>query len=1287
MSASADSSFDHVSASVTAASTLVDQDTSVDLDRYFDFSELEGKDASKQLNILNNMMAKAIAIQEGAENILNQQHRDIKEAFRVQLENELQTANGRIETISQRMDQLRSSVDDRDDFRTVLQQASVYVKTLTSVGRSFSSPSASPSSSSSSGPPSGHEEQANRTRIDAMAKLITILQRNLRVRYELNVAQVVQAVIPALSDRSSQFCRATAYRLLRHTIVDQDSVQCLKEQPLDWYIVKSLTLDNKHTVEKEQVIKFIRAVVEIGSQRSGPNTAPCSGNVPLSEPIMRAFIAIAEHPDDPFKSICVQTLAEIMLIDIELVARTGGIRVLLQMLADGPLEISQLLTPIFLYIVDSPRTRNYLHAGTDLEIAMSGVTDAYGKDAEYADKLKGACKMITCMLRTWGGLMYFSMDNLRAIRALIDTLRIPSLETREIILDMFFDLLKIKTPHWYQTFINGRRLTMYHKARSSSEPEHSVETDTSQRSPEPLKLTDQYIALLVLVFTQAGLLDALTSMFEETTVGNNLTRKATLLMAEVLQLANKVLPLSVAAKVQLVPRVFSLASDYDHGEHRIVGTSALSSIDSLNRNRLRLQPTAVTNNRPRANSVEDALRRGQRHVEQVKIKMGLQMDDKTFQAALLETQVMLTKDHMRWNFETLQDLIDGPLLNPKRMEEAIKVSRFIRRLMSFYHPFSHRFSDMERTKANLRWVRLGCTLLTTLMASSDGQRFLSSEDDFLKQIVRSFAQLDPFNGAPESDPIFSKKRVSETLTYGYLEMLGTLSKHKEGIELMEKFRVFTAFYHLSELRSREDLIKGIIENIDYSIDGHPRIVLSKALTSSYKHVRLYATNHLGVMIRNSASANAWTLRLLLTQLYDPNREVCEMAAHFLEEACESMDILQLVVVMQPTLDHLGEIGHGLLLKFMSTPMGFRYLYDAGYIDREMDMWLHDRNIHYVVQIEVFLAKAFSFIPHDEEDMLAFDGIVPPHFYGEMAKTELGCQVLHEKGHFADFTHFIRQHGLENEDPEVILKLKSILWAVGNIGSSAGGLPFLEEEEIIPVILDIAEQSLVLSVRGTCFFVLGLVSTTPQGAEVLDDYRWEATLSPLGLPTGLCIPMDLYKFISIPPWDPALVGNDSANRLVPPISQAEEEVVTTISNLSNAVIANTASRSLAKLKTRPEYRKVFTSLSMFYRALHAISTSRYRLPVRRFIFDLFAIELDYDVVKQLAEYAKVLRAPVSKEVKPNPNGRVVSVLFSTSRAAASESDEEEEVSNSHRPAKADAPVMSLRPRSTVVGFGE
>jgi rapamycin-insensitive companion of mTOR len=60
---------------------------------------------------------------------------------------------------------------------------------------------------------------------------------------------------------------------------------------------------------------------------------------------------------------------------------------------------------------------------------------------------------------------------------------------------------------------------------------------------------------------------------------------------------------------------------------------------------------------------------------------------------------------------------------------------------------------------------------------------------------------------------------------------------------------------------------------------------------------------------------------------------------------------------------------------------------------------------------------------------AFDGIVPPHFYGVMARTELGCQVLQQKGHFTEFAQFVKQHGLENEDSDLILKLKSVLWAV------------------------------------------------------------------------------------------------------------------------------------------------------------------------------------------------------------------------------------------------------------------
>jgi len=88
---------------------------------------------------------------------------------------------------------------------------------------------------------------------------------------------------------------------------------------------------------------------------------------------------------------------------------------------------------------------------------------------------------------------------------------------------MFFDLLNIKTPEWYQTFIAGRRLTskpphphgllsllktslkVYRRSRQA--PESQKQPETPERAPETLKLIDQYIALLVLLFTNAGLLD------------------------------------------------------------------------------------------------------------------------------------------------------------------------------------------------------------------------------------------------------------------------------------------------------------------------------------------------------------------------------------------------------------------------------------------------------------------------------------------------------------------------------------------------------------------------------------------------------------------------------------------------------------------------------------------------------------------------------------------------------------------------------------------------------------
>ncbi|KAG9227446.1 hypothetical protein PTI98_010973 [Pleurotus ostreatus] len=1285
---------------VSQTSTLVNSSPDVVVARRsFSFDELEGLDDTEQLDILRNQLSTEKSIIEGAEDFLN---RDLPDSLRQPVQSELLAAKKKIEALNKRIVVLENLAASDSNLNNSLAPNAMGNGTGSSLSVNQALQNLAPYGDAKErvdvsrvalrnaksclsqllklNIPSLPSSDSNAERIDKMQQIVSILQRHFRVRYELDISEVVKVVVPALADNYTKQCRAHAYRLMRYMLVDVESVQRIG-QSLDWYIVKSLSRDNKCTVEKEQVIKLIRSIVEVGSIRR--DSAGRRGSVPLSEAVMRAVVAVAEYAEDPFRSVCVQTLAEILLIDIDLVSKTGGIRFLLHALGDGPLELAPILASVFLHIADSPRTRAYLRLGSDLELALSAVTDAYGKPPDHITRMRGCIKIIQLMLRTWSGLMYFCMNDLMAIRSLVNTLRIPSLEARDVVLDMFFDLLNIKIPEWHKVFVDGRRLTRVDNFQTPSEP--NTQPDVHERSSR-LKLTDQYIALLILIFNNAGLLDALTSILEESVTGSNLSRKATLLMAEMLQLSNRVLPLSIAAKFQTISHIFDLASNYGQGENRIIGTLALSSIDSFNRNRSRLDPIMIKNARPRANSVDDAARR-QRQIEQVKIKLGMQMDEKTFLAALNESQISSTKEHARWQFDVLIELVEGPLRNPSRLEEAIKASRIIRRLMSFFHPRSHRFSDIPRTKSNMKWVRLGCALLTTLVASPDGVRYLSTEDVFLQQIVWGFSQLDPFNGPPDSDPIFSKARVNDTLTYGYFEMLGTLSKHKEGIELLEKFKVFTAFYHLSELRSREDLIKGIIENLDYNIDGHPRIILSKALTSSYKHIRLYTTRHLGDLIRVSSSVNAWTLRLLVTQLYDPAPEVCELAAHFLKDACESKEALQLVVEMQPMMDHLGDIGHPLLMRFTSTLMGFRYLYDTGYIDREMDIWYHERNIDYVVQVEVFLAKVFKATNSgdDNEETLAFDGTVPPHFYGEMAKTELGCQVFQDKGHFADFAHFIRQHSHESEDSELILKLKSILWAVGNIGATEGGLPFLEEQEVIPTILEIAEESPIPSVRGTCFFVLGLISSTSQGAEILDDYQWEATLSPLGLPTGLCIPVDLEKFISLPPWQEH-ASEPCVNRLNPPTAEAEVEVMTAIQNLANTVIANAASRSLTKMKSRAEYKQLFSSPTMLYRALYTISTQRFRLPVRRYILDLFNVELNSETAAAMEKCSEALQTKSPSQPTTKEANRIS--IFGRLGRHDSESDDEEDdldIRGKVGTMAEGQPVINLRPVSKIIGF--
>ena len=136
----------------------------------------------------------------------------------------------------------------------------------------------------------------------------------------------------------------------------------------------------------------------------------------------------------------------------------------------------------------------------------------------------------------------------------------------------------------------------------------------------------------------------------------------------------------------------------------------------------------------------------------------MQIDDLTFKNLLLESQVLIQKDYTKWDYNAIMTAIEGPLLNPARMTEAVKGTRFVRRIITFFYPSERLYSQLENTpvgtsvqaalqahtylQANTRWTRLGCLLLTTLLSSADGLGFLK-QDIFLRQIADALSLLDP----------------------------------------------------------------------------------------------------------------------------------------------------------------------------------------------------------------------------------------------------------------------------------------------------------------------------------------------------------------------------------------------------------------------------------------------------------------------------------------------------------------------------------------------------------------
>ena len=290
---------------------------------------------------------------------------------------------------------------------------------------------------------------------------------------------------------------AASYRVIRHAIADRKSLQTIRGLQTDSLVILSLIKDAKSSIEREQALKFIRSFLDVAD-----------GVLELSVGLVRTIAAIAEHSEDRLRNMAILTLTEILVKNPALVASSGGISPLKDVLGEGNYAGSESVVLAMLHVMDSPKTRKQLAFGQELESTFAPFTDPVAVPG-HEERLKTNGRAIAAILNTWPGLFIMAKRDFSTVRSLLLSLTHPNALAREVVLDLLFDVLHIKPPSWTSTFLAGRRLTTYGrvtnlKTKTSTNKETRLleNEDTGDRA----SLMDHYVALTLAILLRSGLL-------------------------------------------------------------------------------------------------------------------------------------------------------------------------------------------------------------------------------------------------------------------------------------------------------------------------------------------------------------------------------------------------------------------------------------------------------------------------------------------------------------------------------------------------------------------------------------------------------------------------------------------------------------------------------------------------------------------------------------------------------------------------------------------------------------
>ncbi|XP_017272783.1 rapamycin-insensitive companion of mTOR isoform X2 [Kryptolebias marmoratus] len=893
--------------------------------------------------------------------------------------------------------------------------------------------------------------------------------------------------------------RAAGLRALRYLIRDTGVLQKVLRLQVDYLIARCIDIQQSNEGERTQALRLVRKIITVNAMlfpTSVANSLIAVGTDGLQERdrMVRAAIAI----------VC-----ELALKNPEVVAKRGGLSTILKSVLDCQLSrINEALITTVLHLLNHPCTRQYVRVDVELEQILAPFTDFHYR--HNADTAEGQLKedrearflssrmAIVAAFRSWSGIINLCKAGNSGIQSLIGLLCIPNMEVRKGLLEVLYEIFRLPVPIVTQDFVEA--LQSVDPARfqdtwrlSDGFVAAEAKVILPHRARSRPDLMDNYLAFVLSAFITSGLLEGLVEVV--TSSDDQLAIRATILLGDLLHMANTILPHSHSHHLHCLPTLINMAASFDiPQEKRLRASAAVNNLKRFHEKKKRgLKPHSLYLDHIIRKSVSTHNRRDSHSRSQRDIYI-IKDTEETLMINLRESQILNHKQNLEWNWLLIATILKWPNVNLRNNKDE-QMHRFVRRLLYFYKPSSKLYAGLALDHVKARQLTVvGCQFMEFLMDSDeDGQGYL---EDLVRDMV---LWLSSCSGLKPERSLQSNGLLT-TLSQHYFLFLGTLSAHPQGVKLLEKCGLFQCLLNLCSVKNQDAVLKLAVSTLDYSRDGLARVILSKVLTAATDVCRLYATKHLRVMLRAGVEFfSSWGMELLVTQLHDHSKAVSMEALDILDEACEDKANLHALIQLKPAVSHLGDKGLLLLLRFLSIPKGFSYLNERGYVSKQLDKWHKEYNLKYVDLIEEQLNEALTtyrkpvdgdnYVRRSNQRLQRPNVYLPVHLYGQLVHDKTGCHLLEAQNVVPDLSYMVRSPMLDNW--EGIKQLKAALWALGNIGSSNWGLNLLQEENVIPDILTMAQHCEVLSVRGTCVYVLGVISKTKQGCEVLKQYGWDA----------------------------------------------------------------------------------------------------------------------------------------------------------------------------------------------------